>query len=92
MFAENLSVFFDTGGFAVAASWGAYSANVILDAPSDDLLGGKAIGTAFDATLVASGLPGIARGDALTIDSVGYVVREVRLINDGKIKRLSLQK
>ena len=91
-FAEDLTKFFDVAGFAQAATWGALSANVILDTPTEDQLGGKALGVAFDVTLPASSWPNIARGASVTIAAVSYTVREVRLLDDGALKKLALQK
>ena len=67
MFAEDLTVFFDAGEFAVRATWDAYSANVLFDSPSEDLLGGRAIGTAFEILLRASDFPAITRGESVMV-------------------------
>lgn len=90
MFAEDLSVFFDVDEFAVVATWGALTANVIFSTPTEEVLGGRAIGVAFEVVLANADLPGIARNEEITVDSVTYVVREVHRDGDGAIKRLHL--
>lgn len=108
MFAEDLSVFFDAAEFGSAATWGALSATVLLDAPTEDVLGGRVQGIAYEATLPTAVFPGIGRGASVSIEapllyattgyaesgfvtgSQAYVVREVRLLDDGRIKRLAL--
>lgn len=91
-FAEDLTQFFDAAEFAQAATWGALSANVILDTPTEDQLGGKALGMIFEVTLPTASWPNIARGASVTIAGVSYTVREVRLLDDGALKKLALQK
>lgn len=91
-FAEDLSVFFKTVEFASNATWGALSANVILDMPTEDILGGQVSSFEFMAMLPASSFPNIARGDSIAISSVSYKVREVRLLDDGALKALLLSK
>lgn len=91
-FTEDLSVFFDAAGFGLAATWGAYSATVLLDAPTEDVLGGRVSSDEYQATLPYASLPGIARGAAITIAGVAYTVREVDRLDDGAIKRLRLTK
>ena len=90
MFAEDLTVFFSATEFATVATWGALSANVLLNAPTEDLLGGRTQGIAYEALLAASAFPGIARGDEVTIAAVAFVVREVPAVGDGALKRLLL--
>ncbi len=93
-FAEDLSVFFNLDGFAVQATWGALTANVIYAAPTEDLLGGDATGTDHTADLPATSFPGIKRGDTVAIAGHGtFTLREApRLVEDGAIKRLVLSK
>ena len=91
-FAEDLSVFFDPAGFGLAASWGAYSANVVLDMPAEDVLGGRASSVEYLATLPSTSFPGIARGASVTIGGSTYQVREVKALTDGALKTLLLTK
>jgi len=98
-FTERLDEFFQD--FAVAATWtpstgGAQqSAWVILDAPDELLLAGQYTGilsTEYLITLEAAYFPGLKTNEALRVDAVNYKVREVRLVDDGKIKQVSLSK
>lgn len=89
-FAEDLSVFFDADGFGQPASWGAYSATVIIDMPTEDILGGRVNSKEYLATLPATSFPGIARSDTITAGGSTYQVREVRTLDDGALKSLSL--
>lgn len=92
-FAEDLSLFFDADGFAVAASWGASTALVLMRQPTEDILGGRAQSNEYEATLPAASLPGINRGDAVTISGVSYRLREKpRLVGDGALKTMLLER
>ena len=86
----DVAVFFDTTEFARTVAWGGYTAQAIFDAPDSDVLGTAALSTEYDALLRSSQLPGIGRGATLTCGSATYRVREVRLLDDGKLKVLSL--
>lgn len=88
--AEDMDVFF--ADFGEQATWGAYSAKVLIDAPTEDLLGGRVLSTDFKLTLPAAELPGIAKDGQVVIGSATYVVREVRLVGDGKVKELMARK
>jgi hypothetical protein len=90
MFAEDLSVFFDATEFASAATWGSLTADVILSSPTEDVLGGRATGVAYEAVMAGTSFPAIARGEEIAIDGVTYRVREVRRDADGALKRLLL--
>lgn len=89
-FAEDLSVFFSASEFASQARWGALTANVLLDSPTEDVLGGRALSEEYEATMPSTALPGVSRGELLTIAGGTYKVREVRLLDDGLLKRLKL--
>lgn len=98
-FAEDLSVFFDTaGGFAVSATFTPYgggaqvSASVIFDTPTEDILGGDGLSDEYAITYQATDLPGIKSNATGTIAGVAYKVREVKLLDDGKLKRAMLSK
>lgn len=98
-FAEDLSAFFDTvGGFAVTAAFtpsggGAQvSASVIFDSPTEDILGGDGLSNEYSITYPADSLPGIKSNATGTVDGVSYKVREVKLLDDGKLKRAMLSK
>ena len=91
-FAEDMTVFFNTAEFAVVATWNASTANVLFDAPSDDVLDGQVISTDYSITLPLDTFPGIGRDAAITVDGANYEVRAVRHLNDGALKRLVLTK
>ena len=91
-FAEDMSVFFNQAEFALAAVWGGYTANVMLDKPDEDVLGGRVSSTDYLATMPAASLPGISRDETFSIDGATYKVREVKLLGDGAVKTLSLTK
>jgi len=92
-FAEDLSAFFRSEEFATSASWGALTANVIFDSPTQDILGGRGISSEYTAVLPAAEFPGIARGDDITIAGVTYTLREYpHLLDDGATKQLLLKK
>ncbi len=91
-FAEDLSVFFNSADFGSAATWNAQSATVILDTPTEDILGGRAQSNEYTATLRASDFAAIKRGDVITIATTNYQVREIKLLDDGAIKQLLLTK
>lgn len=97
-FTEDMSVFFNTAEFAVQATFspsggGAQeSALVILDAPSEPVLGGDSMSTEYAIQYSATDLPSIKRGDSGFVDGIAYKVREVRTIDDGRIKRAMLSR
>lgn len=92
-FAEDLAQFFQVDEFATSATWGALTAKVILDSPTQDILGGRGISTEYTAVLPAAEFPGIARGDEITIGADVYTLREYpHLLDDGATKQLVLKK
>lgn len=98
-FAEDLTVFFDQqGGFAVQASFTPagggtqVSASVIFDSPTEDILGGDGLSDEYSITYPSTSLPGIKGNATGTVDGVSYKVREVKLLDDGKLKRAMLSK
>lgn len=97
-FTEDLSVFFSTAGFAVEATFvpasggAAQSAQVIFDSPTDDVMGGDSFSNEYSIMYQASQLPSVRKGDRGVVDGVTYRVREVRLMDDGRIKQAILTK
>ena len=87
----DLGVFLDDP-FAVSATAGDTTANVILDQPGEVLANGMVLSTDYTATAKASDFGSLLRGDAISVDSVNYTVREVRPIDDGLLVEISLQK
>lgn len=91
-FTEDMTVFFNAAEFAVVATWGALSANVLFDAPTEDVLSSQVISTDYSITLPHDVFPGIGRDAVVTVEGDGYTVRAVRQLNDGALKRLILTK
>ena len=90
MFAEDLDVLF--ADFGVTAVLGAASAQVLLDMPDQGVLGDMQISTDYAITFKASDLAGIKHSDSITVDGTSYTVREVTLLDDGKIKHAALKR
>jgi len=85
-----LSVFFTD--FAVTASFGAQSTQVLRDAPDLELLGDAVLSREYAITYAASQLTGLKTGDTVTVDGVAYKVREVTSFDDGALMRATLTK
>jgi len=88
---DDLAVFFDDP-FGVSATSGATTAKVLLDQPSQVLAGDMVLTTDFQVTAKASDFGTLLAGASITVDSVAYTVRETRLIGDGLLCEISLQK
>lgn len=78
------------GGVTVTS--GAVSGMGILDMPGQVLLDGMVISTDYTLTTKASDFGGLIYGAAITVNGVNYSVRETRLIGDGLMCEISLQK
>jgi hypothetical protein len=87
---EDLDIFL--ADFGVSCTAGAVTANGILDMPSQILSDGMVLSTDYTLTARASNFGSLIRGDAITVDSVAYTVRETMLIDDGKFVQIALQK
>jgi hypothetical protein len=90
MIAEDLGIFF--ADFGVAATWGGNTATVLLDAATEDMLGGRVIAAEYTITMESAEFPGIARDAQVVIGADTYRVREVRLLDDGAVKELMVAK
>jgi len=88
--ANDLGVFL--GDFNVSATAGSTTANVILDQPSQVLAGDMVLHTDYQITAKASDFGSLIAGASITVDSVAYTVRETRLIDDGLLCEISLQR
>jgi hypothetical protein len=87
---EDLDIFLaDFGASCIA---GAVTANGILDMPSQILSDGMVLSTDYTLTARTSNFGSLIRGDAITVDTVAYTVRETMLIDDGKFVQIALQK
>lgn len=88
--AEDLNIFLED--FGVTCTSGATTALGILDMPSQIISDGMVLSTDFTLTAKASDFGALIRGAAITVDSVGYTVRETMLIDDGKFVQIGIQK
>ena len=88
--ADDLGVFL--GDYGVSATSGATTANVILDEPTQQLVGDLVLSTDYQITAKASDFGTLTAGTSITVNSVAYTVRETRLIDDGLFCEISLQK
>jgi hypothetical protein len=98
-FAEDMSVFFNAAEFAVGATFvpaaggAAVSAQVILDMPTSEFLGGDVHSDEYQITYPAAALPGLRKGDNGVVDGVAYRLREnPRLLADGRLRAALLTK
>lgn len=91
-FSEDLDAFFSEDDFAVELTWGAETANVILDAPDQEFVEGRVQSRQYAIIYETADLPGLAGGASVTVAGVAYTVREVAALDDGKITRATLRK
>lgn len=89
-FAEAIDVFF--ADFGDTATWNGYTQKVLLDAPTEDILGGRVLSNEYIMTLPSVAFPAIAKGASIVVGAATYTVREVRTIDDGLIKELLVSK
>lgn len=90
--AEDLSAFFATDDFAIAATagWGA-TVNVIFDAEHVEAL--EMLSTTSPVCLARGSEVSASRvGQTLTISGVSYTIRDVRPRDDGALVTLRLEK
>jgi hypothetical protein len=87
---EDLDIFL--ADFGVSCTAGAVTANGILDMPSQILSDGMVLSTDYTLTARTSNFGSLIRGNAITVDTVAYTVRETMLIDDGKFVQIALQK
>ncbi len=91
-FAEDLSVFLNTAEFAVPVVAGAVSGLGILDMPSEIIADGVVLTTDYKLTCESAKFGSLLHGDAITVNSVAYKVRNVSLIDDGAFCEIMMQK
>lgn len=89
-FTEDLSIFL--ADFGVTCTSGATTALGILDMPSQVISDGMVLSTDFTLTAKATDFGALIRGASITVDSIGYTVRETMLIDDGKFVQIGIQK
>lgn len=91
-FTEDLDAFFDTPGFTVPVTFGAVTDVGYFESPTEIIADGVVLTTDYAVVVKTSVFSSVARGDAMTVDSVAYTVREPMLLDDGKIMRIMLMK
>lgn len=89
MITENLDTFLND--FGVPFSFGLVSGLCIFDQPDQVLGAGVTISTDYSILAKASDFSGVKRGDTVTVNSVGYIVREPHLLDDGSFIRILLE-
>lgn len=92
MIGTDLAPFFRSTDFALSATVGVTTGEVLLDSPDLEVVGGGALSTEYAATMPADTFPTLARGDTMTIAATSYTVRHVQLLEDGRLKRAALSK
>lgn len=85
---EDLSMFLSD--FGVTVTSGAVSGKGILDMPSQVVADGMVLTTDYKLTVRTSEFGGLIYGAAITVDGVGYQVREAIKIDDGNFTDLML--
>jgi hypothetical protein len=97
-FTERLQDFFAVEDFAIVALWtpsagGAQqSANVIYDSPDQGIWGDTVMTTEYAITMRAADFPGLKGGETIIAAGATFKVRELRLLDDGALKRATLSK
>ena len=91
-FTENLDVFFSTGGFGLTVSSGSDTGVGILDMPTEVIADGVVLTTDYRLLVKSEDFTSLSRGSAMTVDGTAYTVREVMLLDDGKITQVMLMK
>ena len=86
----TLSAYLDD--FGVSCTSGGTTANGILEQPDLVLAGNQIVSTDYQLTAKTSDFGTLIAGASITVDSVGYTVREVRKLDDGSFVEISIQK
>tara|TARA_E500000081_G_C6078098_1_gene326349 strand:- start:630 stop:1079 length:450 start_codon:yes stop_codon:yes gene_type:complete len=89
-FAEPLDVFF--GEFGVTCTAGSTSGKGLLDMPADIIADGAVVTTDYALTAKWSDFGTLTYGDGMVVDGIGYQVREVMRLDDGKFVQIGLQR
>lgn len=71
---------------------GTLSVRAYFDRPGADVLGGGGVSNDYALTVSALALPGLRRGDSLSVDGLAYVVADVRPLDDGALWRIALRR
>lgn len=83
MFTEDLSLFLDTAGFAESATWQTQTVQVIFDRAYLETLGIS--GSNPVALTAEANVPGVARGQAILIQSTNYTIDDIQPDGTGMV-------
>lgn len=96
-----MTVFFETAEFATEAKWlpnngCVETANILVDTPTEEILGGRVLSTEYLFIVDTKLWVGIKHREFVEICGGmyegRYVVREVKLYGDGRLKGISVSK
>lgn len=91
MFAEDMIHFFDNDEFAVSATFGTETANVLFDCPevifADNVVSGD-----YKITYPTGLFSGLKYRSNIIVDGVSYTVNHVNAVSDGKLTQAILSK
>lgn len=87
---DDLDAFFSFD--AVPVTNGVISGTGLIDMPSEIIADGTVLTTDYKLTVKSSDFGGLLYGDGLTVNGVNYTVRNVMLVDDGRIAEISLMK
>jgi hypothetical protein len=88
--ADDLEAFFSFD--AVTVTNGIVTSTGLLDMPSEIIADGAVLTTDYKLTVRAGDFGGLLYGDGLTVNGINYTVRNVMLVDDGRIAEISLMK
>lgn len=92
MIGADLTPFFSASEFARTATVGAESGLILFRAQDQEIIGGRAVSTEYDALMATDTFASLARGDVMTIGVDSFQVRQVFKVGDGATKRAILTK
>lgn len=97
MFAEDMSVFFSAAEFAVNATFTPLGkpptqVAVLFNSPTQEVFSTDMLTDEFEVIAPAAALAFVESGTPVEIGGARYRVREVRLMDDGALRRAKLTK
>lgn len=88
-FVENMAAFFQD--FAVTASANGVSAQVIFDAPDENVMGGRAQSAEYTIVFPTGALGNLVYNTPVTVAGTAYKVRQCHQIEDGQLQKATLE-
>ena len=67
-----MSVFFDAAVFGTVVQWGALESPVMLNAPTEDVLGGRVSSNEYELIAPVGVFPGVNAGDTMVVTAGQY--------------------